>query len=137
MSSCRGQKAGEKQGDSQRPETFFKFRPRGCSWRDGLRGSETVLLAICRPIAPSFFHLLSSLSLSLSLSPVTYETSFHGGESGNPPVTRILERRKRSVVNPAGFSILRSRIRICDGTEARFIKLYLASYVSRINKGWK
>lgn len=66
MSSCRGQKAGEKQGDSQRPETFFKFRPRGCSWRDGLRGSETVLLAICRPIAPSFFHLLSSLSLSHS-----------------------------------------------------------------------
>lgn len=87
--------------------------------------SETVLLAICRPSDSSIVTLLSSLSSLL----LTKHLSTRG--DGNPAVTRILERRKRSIQLELDFPSYVHETRICDGTEARFIKLSLGSYLSR------
>lgn len=86
--------------------------------------SETVLLAICRPSDSSIVTLLSSLSSLL----LTKHLSTRG--DGNPAVTRILERRKRSIQLELDFPSYVHETRICDGTEARFIKLSLGSYLS-------
>ena len=91
----------------------------------GAMASETVLLAICRPSDSSIVTLLSSLSSLL----LTKHLSTRG--DGNPAVTRILERRKRSIQLELDFPSYVHETRICDGTEARFIKLSLGSYLSR------
>lgn len=71
------------------------------------------------------FILLCSFSLLL----LTKHLSTRRGRKSTFHLPHISEKE----IHRAGFSILR----ICDGTEARFIKLSLGSYLSWINKGWK
>lgn len=82
-----------------------------------------------RPLGnlPADSSIVSILLSSLSLLLLTKHLSTRRGMEIHLP--HISEKE----IHRAGFSILR----ICDGTEARFIKLSLGSYLSWINKGWK